>query len=56
MNLIYFVNKRNDVSLLTGHMIIKMAALNILQILLMAGMLITGSINTLSKKAQNDCV
>ncbi|WAR19076.1 S35F6-like protein [Mya arenaria] len=32
-----------------------MAALSCLQILLMIGMLVTGSINTLSKKAQNDC-
>ncbi|XP_041353589.1 solute carrier family 35 member F6-like [Gigantopelta aegis] len=31
-------------------------ALSGVQILLMIGMLVTGSINTLSKKAQNDCV
>lgn len=34
----------------------KMAAFSCLQIFLMIGMLITGSINTLSKKAQNDSV
>lgn len=34
---------------------IKMAALTCAQILLAIGMLISGSINTLSKKAQNDC-
>ena len=33
----------------------KMAALTCTQILLAIGMLISGSINTLSKKAQNDC-
>lgn len=32
-----------------------MAAFSCMQIVLMIGMLITGSINTLSKKAQNDC-
>jgi len=32
-----------------------MAALTCAQILLAIGMLISGSINTLSKKAQNDC-
>ena len=37
-------------------MINKMAAFSCLQICLMLGMLITGSINTLSKKAQNDCM
>ncbi|XP_064600776.1 solute carrier family 35 member F6-like [Liolophura sinensis] len=31
-------------------------ALSCVQILLMIGMLVTGSINTLSKKAQNDCI
>ena len=34
---------------------VKMAALTCAQILLAIGMLISGSINTLSKKAQNDC-
>ena len=34
---------------------IKMAALTCTQILLALGMLISGSVNTLSKKAQNDC-
>ena len=34
----------------------KMASFTCLQIILMIGMLITGSINTLSKKAQNDCM
>lgn len=35
---------------------LKMAAFSCLQIFLMIGMLVTGSINTLSKKAQNDSV
>ncbi|XP_045160794.2 solute carrier family 35 member F6-like isoform X2 [Mercenaria mercenaria] len=33
-----------------------MAAFTCVQIFLMIGMLVTGSINTLSKKAQNDCI